>query len=211
MSRLLKGALVSVEPINPVAGVTVFQYNPENLVRTLRPAAPAETEAGRVEALRLSGPPVETIELTVHVDAADQLERGDELAKSLGVHPKLATLEMLLYPRSAQVIANTVALAVAGTIEVIPPQMPLTLLVWGPKRVVPVRVNGLSVVEEAYDANLNPIRAAVSLELRVLSYHDLPLTHPGYSLFLAHQVAKELMATVGGGLDIATTRPVLTI
>jgi hypothetical protein len=60
-----------------------------------------------------------------------------------------------------------------------------------------------SITEEAYDAKLNPIRAKVSLGLRVLSYSDLPLLHPGYSLFLAHQVAKEAMAHAGGSGSLA--------
>ena len=93
-------------------------------------------------------------------------------------------------------IANTALLAL-GTIEIIPPVAPLTLFIWGPKRVLPVRLTEFSITEEAYDPTLNPIRAKVSLGLRVLSYSDLPLTHPGYSLFLAHQVVKEAMATIG--------------
>ena len=70
----------------------------------------------------------------------------------------------------------------------------MTLFVWGPKRALPVKLNEFSITEEAHDMHLNPIRAKVSLGLRVLSYSDLPLTHPGYALFLAHQVTKEAMA-----------------
>jgi hypothetical protein len=101
---------------------------------------------------------------------------------------------MLLYPKSALVIANT-ALAQAGNIEIIPPEAPLTLFVWGPQRVLPVRLTSFSITEEAYDTKLNPIRAKVDLSLYVLSYIDLKLTNPGYMLFLAHQIAKEIMAT----------------
>jgi hypothetical protein len=31
----------------------------------------------------------------------------------------------------------------------------------------------------------------------VLSYNDLPVTNPGYHLFLAHQVVKETLSRVG--------------
>ena len=113
-----------------------------------------------------------------------------------GIHPQLAALEMLIYPRSALVIANTILLAL-GTIEIIPPQAPFTLLIWGPKRVLPVRLTEFSITEEAYDPNLNPIRAKVLLGLRVLSYNDLPISNPGYALFLAHQVVKETLAAIG--------------
>jgi hypothetical protein len=74
---------------------------------------------------------------------------------------------------------------------------PFTLFIWGLKRVVPVRVTDLTITEEAFDPQLNPIRAKASLSLRVLTYDDFPLLHPGYGVFLAHQVVKETMATVG--------------
>jgi hypothetical protein len=193
--RLTKGAIVGIDLFNPLASVIVFQYNPESLSRTLQPQAAGEG-GDRSEALRLKGAPIETIKLDVQIDATDQLERGDSLATTLGIHPQLAALEMLIYPKSALVIANTVLLA-TGTIEVIPPMAPFTLFVWGIKRVVPVRVTDMSITEEAHDPALNPTRAKVSLGLRVLTYSDLTLTHPGYSLFLAHQIAKEVFATVG--------------
>ncbi len=146
--------------------------------------------------MRLKGAPVETIKLDVEIDATDQLERGDATAASMGIAPQLSALEMLLYPKSAQVILNT-ALLLAGTIEVIPPMAVFTLFIWGPKRIVPVRLTEFSITEEAHDPSLNPIRAKVSLGLRVLSYNDLPPTHPGFGLFLAHQVVKEAMAVIG--------------
>ena len=194
--RVLKGAIVGMDPFNPRAGVVVFQYNPETVTRTLRPQG-AGGSADRGEALRLKGPPEETIKLDVEIDATDQLERADPQATRLGIHPVLASLEMLLYPKSARVIANE-ALARLGIIEVIPPEAPLTVLVWGPKRVVPVRVTDVSVTEEAFDPALNPIRAKVGLGLTVLTYHDLGLLSPGGALFMAHQVAKEVMATLNG-------------
>jgi hypothetical protein len=144
---------------------------------------------------------VETIKLDVEIDATDRMEEGDGLTASLGIHPQLAALEMLLYPKSALVIANTVLMAL-GTLEVLPPVGPLTLLVWGLKRVLPVRLTEFTITEEAYDPSLNPIRARVSLGLRVLSYNDLSLTNPGYSLFVVHQVAKEVMAVIGSVGDI---------
>jgi hypothetical protein len=193
--KLTKGAIVGIDPFNPVASVTVFQYNPENVTRTLQVQG-AGGEGARTEALRVSGPPAETIKFDVEIDATDQLETADEIATSMGIYPQLSALEMLVYPKSAQVIANTVALAI-GTIEVIPVESSLTLLIWGRKRIVPVRLTEFSITEEAHDVNLNPVRAKVSLGLRVLSYNDLPITHPGYGVFLAHQVVKEAMAVIG--------------
>ena len=199
--RLMKGAIVGIDPFNPLASVIIFQYNPHTLTRTLQAQTTGGQGGERSEALRLRGAPSEDIQVAVEIDATDQLERSDPLAATLGISPELSGREMLIYPKSRLVLANTALLAL-GTIEVIPPQAPFTLFIWGPKRVLPVRLTQFSITEEAYDTDLNPIRAKVSLGLRVLSYNDLPLTHPGYGLFLAHQVMKEAMATVGsiGGI-----------
>jgi hypothetical protein len=199
--QLLKGAIIGVDPFNPLASVIVFQYNPDTLTRTLT-AQTTGGNADRGEALRLKGPPQETIKIDVEIDATDQLEQGNGTATSMGIHPTLASLEMLLYPKSALVIANEV-LAQVGIIEIVPPEAPLTLFVWGAKRVLPVRLTEFSITEEAYDPGLNPIRAKVSLGMRVLNYSDLGLLSVGGGLFMAHQVMKEVMATIGGVSSIA--------
>src|SRR5829696_5668273 len=199
--RLLKGAIIGIDEFNPLASVILFQYNPETLTRSLQAQAMGGEVGDRSEALRLNGAPVENINLEVEIDATDQLEKAEGTAVSMGIYPQLSALEMLIYPKSALVLANTVLLA-AGTREIIPPTSPFTLFIWGPKRALPVRLTSFSITEEAYDSNLNPIRARVSLGLRVLSYNDLPVSHPGYSLFLAHQVVKEVMATIGSVNDL---------
>jgi hypothetical protein len=193
--RLVKGAIVGLDPFNPVASVIVFQYNPDTVTRTVTAQASGDNP-DQGEALRLKGPPQETIRLDVEIDAADQLEKAEFPATTLGVHPTLAALEMLLYPKSALIVANEV-LARFGIIEVIPPAAPLTLLVWGLNRVVPVRLTQFTITEEAFDPALNPIRAKVNLDLRVLTYQDLGLLSVGGALHMAHQVAKEVMATIG--------------
>ena len=196
-----KGAIIGLDPFNPLAGVIVFQYNPDTMTRTIT-AQTAGDDADRGEALRLKGPPQENIRLDVEIDATDQLERGDGIATGMGIYPTLAALEMLLYPKSGPAIANQVLLNL-GVIEIIPPEAPLTLLVWGVNRILPVRLTELSITEEAYDPSLNPLRAKVSLGLRVLNYHDLGLLSPGGGLFMAHQIAKEVMATINSAGNVA--------
>jgi hypothetical protein len=200
--KVMKGAIVGIDLFNPLASIVVFQYNPDTLTRTLQAQSAGAQGGDRSEAMRLKGAPVETFKLDVEIDATDQLERDDALTESLGIYPQLSALEMLIYPKSALVLVNTALLA-AGSMEVIPPQAPLTLFIWGPKRILPVRLTEFSITEEAYDVQLNPIRAKVSLGLRVLSYNDLPLTDPGFALFLAHQVVKEAMATIGSVGNLA--------
>lgn len=199
--RLLKGALVAVE-LGRTPRVIAFQYNPATLSRTLEPRL-VEEAAGGAAAPRLRGAPVETISLEVEIDAADQLERAEGSAVRLGVYPQISALETLLYPPTNVVVANTALLAL-GTLEVVPPVAPLILFIWGPRRVVPVRLNSFGLTEEAFDVNLNPVRARVSLGLRVLSYSDLRVLHPGYHLFMAHQVVKEAMAVLGTSADLSS-------
>lgn len=199
--RLPKAGLVLVDPAtSAVQGVIALQYNPDALSRTLQPQTIPEAAGGdRSEALRLKGPPVETIKLEAEIDATDQLEFPEQSTAAVehGIHPQLAALERLLYPSSGALQAAN-ALAAAGTLEIIPMQSPLTLFVWSKSRIVPVRVTEFSVTEEAFDAALNPIRAKVSLGLRVLSVDDLGFGHRGGSLFMSYLRNKEALAGSAG-------------
>ncbi len=199
--RLFKGAIVGFDLTNPIPSVIPFQYNPETLTRSLEPQMQGNDQAGSTVGLRLSGAAVESINIDVEMDATDQLEQGKGIAVNMGIYPQLSALEMLIYPASSMVIANTILLA-AGAIEIMPPPPKLTLFIWGQRRILPVNITSFSITEEAHDVNLNPIRAKVSLGMRVLTYSDLPITHPGYHLFLAHQVVKETMAALGTGSSL---------
>jgi hypothetical protein len=197
---MTRGALVGVDIFNPIASVIVFQYNPETVSRSVRPQG-ATGEGSKAESMRLKGAPIETISMDLEIDATDQLDAGDSTAENLGIYPQLSALEMLAYPKSALVITNTVLMAL-GTLEILPPIGPFTLLVWNYPRVVPVRVEELAITEELHDSRLNPIQARVKVSLQVLSYNDLSLTNPGYYMFLAHQAIKETFATIGSVGDI---------
>ena len=201
--RLLKGAIVGIDPLNLQSSAIVFQYNPDTLTRTLTAQTTGSDDASRGEVMRLNGPPQEAIKVDIEIDATDQLERGTPPATVLGIHPALAALELLLYPKSALMIANDV-LARIGVIEIIPPEVPLILFVWGEKRVLPVRITEFSITEEAFDPNLNPIRAKVSLGMTVLNYQNLGLTSVGGALFMAHQILKETMATLNSATGSVT-------
>lgn len=190
----LKGALVSLEPPNPTPTVIVFQYNPNTLTRTLE-AQLVEEEGKSGSPPRLKGAPIETIKIEVEIDAADQLELGNAAAGDMGIFPQLSALELLIYPKSDLIIANNILLKL-GTLEIIPPSAPLTLFIWGKRRILPVKLTEFSVTEDAHHPNLSPIRAKVSLGLRVLSYSDVSGDNPAWSLFLAHQIIKETMAAI---------------
>jgi hypothetical protein len=204
--RLLKGGLVLIDPVtSAVLRVIALQYNPDTLSRTLA-AQSAGTQAGdRSEALRLKGPPVETIKLEAEIDATDQLEAPgwNPDAGTLGIFPQLAALETILYPTSAQLQANN-TLARLGTLEILPMETALTLFVWSKSRTVPVRLTDFSITEEAFDAALNPIRAKVSLGMRVLSVDDLDFNHKGASLFMSYLRQKEQLAARAGAAALST-------
>jgi hypothetical protein len=195
--RLHKGALFGVDPFNPVASLIVFQYNPETMTRNLTVNTVQTGTEDQKEILRFASPPTEQISVDIVIDGTDQLEKGDPTTEELGIHPQLASLEMLLYPKALSIIANDL-LHLAGLREVIPTQAPLALFVWGVKRVLPVRLAGMNITEEFFDPALNPLRAKVHLDMRVLNYRDLGLLSPGGALFMAHQLLKETMATLQG-------------
>ncbi|MFD8495105.1 hypothetical protein [Amycolatopsis sp. NPDC059657] len=173
--------------------VIVLQFNPDTLERSLAPQASGAEQGDRTEALRLKGPAIETWKFTAELDASDQ----PDVAAEFGIHPQLAALEMLVHPSTGQIKTNQ-RLASLGTLEVIPVETPLTLFVWGTKRVMPMRLTELSITEEAFDADLNPYRATVGIGFRVLSVSDLPTGHKGYDLYLAYLTQKEQFAGPAG-------------
>lgn len=198
--KLVKGGIVLVDPTTGVViRIIPLQYNPETISRSL--AVRGTSEAGdRLEAMRLTGPPVETIKLEAEIDATDQLEFPDQnpTATESGLHAQLAALETIIYPESSRLQSNN-DLARLGTLEIAPAEAPLTLFLWSKNRVLPVRLTEFSITEEAFDPSLNPIRARLSLGMRVLSVNDLPFDHKGNSLFMAYHQQKENLAKKNRG------------
>ncbi len=191
---LQKGAIQVLEPNTGIPLNTIhLQYNPESIKRSLKPQSVGD-QPDRTEVLRLKGPPIETISCDVEIDATDQLAASDPTALSLGIQPQLAVLELLVYPSSSILIANEV-LSLIGTIEILPMSSNLTLFVWGPNRVTPVRLTGIEIAEEAFDPRLNPIRAKVSLAMRVLNVNDVGFLTPAGALYMAYQISKEGLAS----------------
>jgi hypothetical protein len=195
--RLVKGGIVTLDQdTSVVLSVIALQYNPDSLTRSLQiQAMPGGSDGVRVDALRLRGPAIETIKLEAELDATDQLEFPTQypLTAQYGLHPQLAQLEMLINP-TVETLMSDDAMASAGTLEIVPLEQPITLFVWSASRVVPVRLTDFSITEEAFDPNLNPIRAKLSLGMRVLSVDDLGFEHPGGRLFLSYLTNKESLA-----------------
>jgi hypothetical protein len=194
--RLLKAGLILLDPVTgAVQRIIALQYNPDTLTRTLQAQASGSESRDHSEALRLKGPPIETLKLDADIDAADQLEEPDrnQTQTQNGVLAHLAALETIIYPTAAQLL-QTNALARGGVLEIAPMEAPLLIFVWSRNRVAPVRLTDFSVTEEAFDAMLNPIRAKVSMSMRVLSVADFGFDHKGGNLYLSYQQNKERLA-----------------
>ncbi len=202
--RLVRGGLVLVDPgTGAVQRIIALQYNPDTLTRSLQVRGAGAESGDHIEALRLKGPPIETIKLEAEIDATDAMEANDRQANEAGLHPQLASLETIVYPTSRHLNATN-SEAGSGSLEIAPAMAPLPLFVFGARRIVPVRITELSITEEAFDANLNPMRAKLSLGLRVLSVDDLGFDGKGGNLFMTYLKAKEQLAARAAGGSFAT-------
>jgi hypothetical protein len=173
---LVRGAIVQLieDVIGIVPNIIPFQYNPETVSRTMTPWNPFEVEqSGRGQIAPTAQPfdPKESITIEVQFNAADQLEDDDGIAKVVGVADRLAAVEKLLLP-SAGLIGDLIA-AVGDLVGAAPPpkrlSVPIALLLFGPGRILPVRVTSYSVEETTFLPSLHPLMAKVSLTLEVLT------------------------------------------
>jgi len=194
--RTLRGGFVVMDADGRAVLRTVpFQYNPDTLTRTLAPRGAATDTGDRLETLRLTGPPVETLKLEIVLDATDRLEhpQANPTTVAEGIAADLAELETMISPATADLVAAS-RLARQGALEILPLPSPLLLLVLGTGRTLPVRVTEFTVTEEAFDPRLNPILARVGLGLRVLSFDDAAPGSKAAELFLTAARRRERLA-----------------
>ena len=189
--KYLRGALIEFSEVFPlpIPNVIIFQYNPETMTHTWTPATTNPGTPGTASnPLAITGQPQESFSFTLAMDATDMIADGDAVETALatvsGVYTRLAALEMLLFPTAppgggliGQVSA---ALGIGGspssdpTRQVPAAQLPTVLFVWGPGRILPVRVTSLTITEKLYDAVLlNPTHVEAQIGLRVLTQEEL--------------------------------------
>ncbi|WP_395715197.1 hypothetical protein [Reyranella sp.] len=205
--KLIKGGLVVMAPGGSVVRNTIaLQYNPDTLTRSYQVQGVGGDGGGeRAQPFRLKGPAIESIKLDAEIDATDQLEfpRNNANAVAFGIGPQIALLEALINP-SVDELLNVATQTQNGALEILPPEAPLVLFVWSKSRVVAVRVTEFSVTEEAFDPALNPIRAKVSLGMRVLSTDDLGFAHKGGTIFMGYLRTRETLAKKAGSASLAS-------
>ena len=199
--QFMKGALISFMPtfVGSLPNVVVFQYNPESITHAWTAATAATAAKPGASPTAVDHVPGETFSFKLSLDAHDSIADGNTnpvaagLAMATGVSTRVAALEMLQYPTDAFAgsgLVGTVSASIssagvsitagggaAAKTKVPQAEVPTVLFVWGPQRIVPVRVTSLSITEMLYDALLNPTRADVSITLTVMTPEQLNASH----------------------------------
>jgi hypothetical protein len=181
--KILKGAFIRLDEagIGPVPQVIAFQYNPESLTRKLKPyEKPADKESDQQDPAARAAPydPEEELDVVISFDAIDDLEEPAAHPQTVltGVADRIAALEMLMYPSTSTGLLTSAVGAIAGALGVsataeVPTaaEVPVVLFAWGPGRIVPVKITTFTVEEQAFNSALYPIRAKVTVGVKVLT------------------------------------------
>lgn len=174
--KLLKGAFVQI--VEDIVGflprIVPFQYNPTTMSRSMEVWAPHEVEEHNLGQLAPTAQPFdprEKISIQIEFDASDQLESSDAIASVFGVADRIAALEKLLLPTQGVIgdLLNAVASIAGAATPPVRKAVPVTLFVWGPGRIVPVRITRYSIEEQLFFPTLYPLQAKVSLDMQVLT------------------------------------------
>jgi hypothetical protein len=217
--KYLRGALISFTetfPL-PIPNLILFQYNPEKLTHGWTPAAAGSGNRNQLgHALAITSEPSETFGFSLYMDATDSIADdgaiGEALGTVSGVATRIAALEMLLFPTAPRggglVGSISAALSGGGSSEVrsVPQQyLPTVLFVWGPGRILPVRVSALSITETLYHPLLLvPTHAEAQVTLEVLKSEQLAhLNRVGGPLGALAKGAHSYTKTVREALAIA--------
>jgi hypothetical protein len=179
MSLLLKGALIEYgsDFLGPLPNVVVFQFNPEQVTRTIEvPERPSGS--GSRETSQAGEVPIERLELTAKFSAADMLAANNPLARATGIASYLAALELMANAKAASGGLLGAAIDAVGALlgggggdatQPIPREAyPRLIFIWGLTRVLPVMVTSMTITETLFDFLLNPIEAEVQIGLTVI-------------------------------------------
>lgn len=200
----------------PLPNLIIFQFNPETMRHSFSQPLPRPQggtgQSAQTDPQAVSGAPTESYSFTLQLDANEMITSGSETQKYLaigtGVSSRLAALEMLQYPLPPQgsslvgQLTGTVSAAAsvggvgasitAGasgqkTSTAVPSsQVAAALFIWGPERIVPVRLSRLEVTETLYDEILNPVHAQADVTLDVLTPPEIKGITPKAVKFIAN-------------------------
>ncbi|WP_425097914.1 hypothetical protein [Tropicibacter sp. S64] len=228
---LLKGAIVELKEgglIGFTPSFHIFQYNPQVLNTTvglnygtpMKAAGVAKAQqedkpvyyfGGQAMAAQPDDPQL-SFTMDIVLDAIDDLDEGHPIGITVGIADRLAGLELMAYP-SNTLFENALAavgdaigdaLGFRSTVDV--PLQSIQIFVFGPGKLLPVRLTAMTIEEQAFHPNLlYPIRAKVSLGMQVLRPSDLKM-YPETSLvrqiatgcYIFTREQKSVLSTVGG-------------
>lgn len=129
----------------------------------------------------------ESISFDIRLDATDNLNDGDTITEQFGIAPQIATLELMVQPKSEGLLNKLLPnLSVGGFSFTKSENPPMILFIWGRKRVLPVNIDSMNITETEFSTDLNPIRATISVSLTVIEGQNLPYTYT--------KVMKEVMS-----------------
>lgn len=218
--KFLRGAFVQFMDtlLIPIPNIIIFQFNPEQITHSWTPAL-TTAYAEEDNPLAVSGAPGESFSFSLKMDASDMLADGSPVAEGIatvsGIATRLAALEMLMHPTgggglgsllgsvsiSAGGIGGSLSGAAGGADRTVPAsQLPTVLFVWGPGRILPVKLTSLSITEQLYDPLLlNPMHAEASVGLQVLTPRELqfvsgPLAEVSRMAYAYSQGLREVLA-----------------
>lgn len=188
--KVLRGAFVEYGLSAPPL-LFAFQFNPETLARSRTASYSARGAGGSGDGpgcrdaseqmqrscLAQVSVSEETIGLTLQLDATDQLDGADDVTRQFGIGPQLSSLELMIYPKSDQLLGLPIGNIVGTTDQFGAAQakvIPILLFVWGRKRVLPVVMTSLQITEQEYFPDLSPRRATAAVQLKVLEGFNPP-------------------------------------
>jgi hypothetical protein len=196
----LKGAFISIEAglLGGLPNIILFQFNPVQVSRTPAVAQPPppSSGAGSCDARQQPGQPGEAISFTLRLDATDQLANSNPIAATSGILPTLSALELLMVPKSGLTIDLASLSGSSAPYQLPPDRLPTVLFFWGPFRVLPVTMTGLTITETEYDMLLNPVRAEVAVSLQVLTPSQIRDDDLATGAYKYSQGVKEVMAAL---------------
>lgn len=224
--KILRGAFVEYGLSIPPLAV-VFQFNPLQLSRSrsLSFSAPSEdmnakgpgptlrefhqgiddlTELRNRQDVKVEP---ETLSFEIRLDATDGLNDGDAQTALFGIAPQLATLELLMEPKSESELGRVVdkvrtllgrgvkpGFTFTGTSK-----PPMVLFIWGLKRVLPVNINSMQITETEFSPLLAPTRATVAVNLTVIEGKNAPYR---YSKAIKEVMSAQQLASVRDTIEM---------
>lgn len=194
--KFLHGAFIQFMQtfLMPLPNVIIFQFNPETMTHTWTPAQTVGGQGPEANPLAVKGTPGKSFSFSLAMDANDMIADGSPVAGGIaaasGIYTRIAALEMLLYPTGGSAgggLLGQVSLSAGGGSlslgggasarvkrDVPTAQLPTVLFVWGPGRILPVKITSLTITEKLYDpVLLNPIHADAQVGLQVLTPEEL--------------------------------------